>query len=114
MKNYSIFLLLLISTINLNAQDYQISFAGTGASTTVDSVKVENLTQGKSITIGGSETLHLVKTITGINPSLDYENTFHIYPNPMADAARTLALSEYTWKKRATKILGKLYVGNNN
>jgi uncharacterized protein (TIGR02145 family) len=85
MKNYSIFLLLLISAINLHAQDYQISFTGTGASATVDSVKVENLTQGKSITLGGSEALHLVKTITGINLLLDYENTFRIYPNPMTD-----------------------------
>jgi uncharacterized protein (TIGR02145 family) len=85
MKNYSIFLLLFISAINLHAQDYQISFTGTGASATVDSVKVENLTQGKSITIGGSEVLHLVKTITGINQVLDHGNTFRIYPNPMTD-----------------------------
>jgi len=85
MKNYSIFLLLVISAINLNAQDYQISFAGSGASATVDSVKVENLTQGKSITIGGTEVLHLVETKTGINQSFDYENTFRIYPNPMTD-----------------------------
>jgi uncharacterized protein (TIGR02145 family) len=85
MKNYSFFLLLLILAINLHAQDYQISFAGTGASATVDSVKVENLTQGESIIISGSEVLHLVKTITGINQLPDCENTFRIYPNPITD-----------------------------
>lgn len=71
---------------SLQAQDYQISFAGTGTSTNVSSIKVENLTQGKSITLSGTETLHLVTTITGANPIIEGSNyTLRIYPNPMFD-----------------------------
>lgn len=77
---------LLFSIASSQAQDYQISFAGTGSSTTVGSVTVENLTQGKSITISGTETLHLVATITGTNPIIDdANNSLRIYPNPMID-----------------------------
>ncbi|MDD2890243.1 MAG: FISUMP domain-containing protein [bacterium] len=67
-----------------NAQSYQISFAGTGASTTVDSVKVENLTQGSDITLRGSDTLYLTSigiNETDLNPVKG--NNMHIYPNPM-------------------------------
>ncbi len=82
-----VFILFLLFTIaSSQAQDYQISFAGTGASSTVGSVTVENLTQGKSITLSGTETLHLVATITGTNPIIDdANNALRIYPNPMID-----------------------------
>ena len=42
---YSFLSLLFISTAFLQAQDYLISFAGSGAATIVETVKVENLTQ---------------------------------------------------------------------
>ncbi len=85
MKRKTLFLfvsvLVLISTIH--AQDYQISFAGTGASTTVDSVKVENLTQNTSINLSGSDILHLVASV-GINElNVGTGNKMRIYPNPM-------------------------------
>ena len=44
------------------AQDYQINFTGTGATSTVDSVKVENLSQCTSLSLGGADTLHLKAT----------------------------------------------------
>ncbi|MFA5034072.1 MAG: FISUMP domain-containing protein [bacterium] len=80
----SIFFLLVFATTQTYAQNYQISFAGTGASTTVDSVKVENLTQCTDTTLSGSDTLQL--EVLGIsesdlNPIVD--NNMHIYPNPM-------------------------------
>ncbi len=76
-----IFGMAVISAIH--AQDYQISFAGTGASTTVDSVKVENLTQCTSINLSGSDILHIVGT-GGINElNAGAANTMHIYPNPV-------------------------------
>jgi hypothetical protein len=53
-------------TMSITAQDYQISFAGTGESTVVTSVKVENLTKGTMLEISGSDILHLKATITGI------------------------------------------------
>ncbi|HNQ67863.1 MAG TPA: FISUMP domain-containing protein [Bacteroidales bacterium] len=64
------------------AQNYQISFNGTGASTVVESVKVENLTQCNELTISGSDILNLCSSV-GIN---DYTsetiNPVQIYPNP--------------------------------
>jgi uncharacterized protein (TIGR02145 family) len=63
-----------------------ISFAGTGASTTVDSVNVENLTQCTETTLGGSDTLHLTES-AGINElNTVADNPMHIYPNPMTGA----------------------------
>lgn len=67
-------------------QDYLISFSGEGESTTVDSVQVQNLTRKKSVSLQGSDTLHLRRYLTSV-PSLpnnkDYELT--IYPNPFSN-----------------------------
>jgi len=82
MKKLNLLISLLIATISLNAQDYLISFGGSGASTQVSTVKVENLTQGKSVTLNGTEILHLMKVITGITPVSDDKTEFQIYPNP--------------------------------
>ena len=66
------------------AQNYQISFAGAGASTTVDSVKIENLTQCTDTLISGSNILQLTGVV-GINElSISADNSLSIYPNPMA------------------------------
>ncbi|MDD5530360.1 MAG: FISUMP domain-containing protein [bacterium] len=84
MKKVTIFFLLVFATTKTYAQDYQISFAGTGSSTTVDSVKVENLTQCTDTTLIGSDILYL--TPTGIAESdlnIVKGNSLHIYPNPM-------------------------------
>ena len=71
--------------LKANAQTYLISFTGTGASTTVGSVKVDNLTQGTTLTINGSDILRLNIT-TGINSIKDIQNSeLKIYPNPMFD-----------------------------
>ena len=69
----------------IQAQNYQITFAGTGASTVVDSVKVENLTQCKDTSLSGSNILHLTGTV-GINEkNQNLNNTLSIYPSPMTD-----------------------------
>jgi len=85
-KRFSLILFILFLVIKLPAQDFSLSFSGNGASTSVDSVKVENITQGKSIKLSGSETLHLLALVTGITPALDNEDySLHIYPNPSND-----------------------------
>lgn len=88
-KFYSLFAILIISGGYAQAQDYLIEFEGSGASTTVATVKVENLTQGTNLTMNGDNTLHLMKTITGIeavNGNVPGEVIF--YPNPMDDYTR--------------------------
>lgn len=83
MKKFILLLLLLFFVISIKAQDYLIGFAGTGASETVDSVNVENLTRKVNMKLGGSEMLHLLTT--GINRMTDFEKALRIYPNPATD-----------------------------
>jgi uncharacterized protein (TIGR02145 family) len=83
MKTFTLTLFILLSVLILHAQDYTISFSGNGATTSLETVKIENLTQGKSITLSGSEILHLKAIVTGNNPILEYvDYPLHIYPNP--------------------------------
>jgi uncharacterized protein (TIGR02145 family) len=77
--------LLLITSfcaLTANAQDYLISFAGTGASTTVSTIKVENLMKGTTLTLNGSDILHLT-ILTGVNSIESRQSSvLKIYPNP--------------------------------
>ncbi|MBN1598553.1 MAG: T9SS type A sorting domain-containing protein [Bacteroidales bacterium] len=81
--------LFFIYITSIHAQDYLISFNGTGAATTVTTVKIENLTQGTNITISGSDILHLVNIISG-DETIDQnsDKQIYLYPNPMTDYAR--------------------------
>lgn len=83
----SILLILLIISAYVKAQDYQLSFTGSGESTYVDSVFVENLTQGTSLELSGYDVLHLVGT-TGINNQLlNNQVKVNIYPNPIFEVS---------------------------
>ena len=84
----NLLILPVISMLSLQAQDYQISFAGSGSSTTVDSVIVENLTQSTILKMKGSDVLHLMGT-TGIETISKNENSKIVfYPNPMKEYSR--------------------------
>jgi uncharacterized protein (TIGR02145 family) len=86
MKKFTLLFSLLITIVSIKAQDYKISFEGTGASKAVDTIKIENLTQGKSMNLFGSEMLHLVGTITGLDPTIgDIDDELRIFPNPMTE-----------------------------
>ena len=85
MKTFTFFVLFLFATAVLQAQDYQISFTGSGQSTSIDSIQVENLTQGTTLSLDGNDTLHLVGTV-GINAPTDNESNVKIYPNPMVES----------------------------
>jgi uncharacterized protein (TIGR02145 family) len=80
-------LLLILFAQKTNAQNYLISFAGTGASTTVSTVKVENLTAGTSLTLNGSDILRLTIPV-GISRDEKYQSSaMKIYPNPATGSA---------------------------
>ena len=65
------------------AQNYLISFTGTGASGIIDSVKVENLTSGETLSLNVDENLRLLGPL-GL-PDVENEQSLKIkiYPNPM-------------------------------
>jgi uncharacterized protein (TIGR02145 family) len=83
-----LFSIAILCAFKANAQTYLISFAGTGASATVSTVKVENITQGLSVMLVGSDILqlNLYQIPTGVDP-VDYRKSsgLKIYPNPMKD-----------------------------
>jgi len=80
-------LFMLIIITNINAQSYQISFEASGASTILDSVLVENLTQGSNLKLLGNDTLLLTGGTTSLN-EIDINNTDQIiYPNPILNDA---------------------------
>jgi uncharacterized protein (TIGR02145 family) len=78
-----LFLIVIFCALKANAQNYLISFAGTGATTTVSTVKVENLTKSTSLALNGSDILRLTGT-TGVNSIENKQSSgIKIYPNPM-------------------------------
>ena len=67
------------------ALNYYIAFTGTGASTTVDSVIVQNLTKGTTVTVPSGNVLNLSDITTAVqNPNETAEN-IRIYPNPIVE-----------------------------
>ena len=80
-KRYLITCFIAIA-IQINAQDYQVTFALLSEAGAPDSVMIENQTQGSNITISGTDVLHLVKTITGISNIPGIVDALNIYPNP--------------------------------
>jgi uncharacterized protein (TIGR02145 family) len=88
MKKVTVLFLTIFTVAGLYSQNYEIDFAGTGDTTVVDSVIVENLNQGISLTLKGNDVLKLNITLSGIhNNALDI-NTLKVYPNPMTDQAK--------------------------
>jgi len=78
------FIITIFCAIKTNAQPYSVSFAGTGAATSISSVKVENLTTSLTATLNSGDVLHLSGTIGIYNPEIDQRQRFKIYPNPMS------------------------------
>jgi len=75
-------IVLVFIFLHAKAQSYLISFSANGAATTIDSVKVQNLDQGTSMTISGSDTLQLLGTV-GVKRSLKQgDKLLQVYPNP--------------------------------
>lgn len=79
--------LLLLATYLLaydaNAQNYLISFAGTGALSTINTVKVENLATGESLSLNGDDNLRLSGPLGISYFENEHSLKIKIYPNPM-------------------------------
>ena len=74
MKNIPFSILMITTVLGTYAQNYQISFTGTGGSTMVDSVKIENLSQCSNLSIAGTDTLNLSATVGIIESGNQKEN----------------------------------------
>lgn len=85
----SVTALALSSFVSIRSQDYLITFAASGESQSVSSVKVENLTQATSLIINGNDILNLKALATSATemPDLSAKGIV-VYPNPSAGLAR--------------------------
>ncbi len=105
---------MIFASANIYSQNYTISFAASGASTTVGTVKVDNLTQNTTLTLNGNDILHLGPV--GINEIEYNTNNPMIYPNPMQGKAELSFNAEQEGDIQITinDITGKeiLHIGN--
>lgn len=83
-----LFLLLAIFCIlNANAQNYLISFAAAGATGTVETVTVYNLTAKTTLDLNGTDILRLTTT-TNIPSERNHQQAeIKIYPNPVSESS---------------------------
>lgn len=72
-----IFSLFILMPFNVSAFDYIISFTGSGAATTIDSIRVLNLTAGTTELLPAGYNLHLYNISTNVNFS--NENTPQLF-----------------------------------
>ena len=84
-KKITLLFLTIFASATIYSQNYNISFVATGASSTVNSVKVENLMQSTSVTLNAGDILHLGPV--GVNEIDAGNENLQIYPNPMQDKA---------------------------
>jgi uncharacterized protein (TIGR02145 family) len=77
-----LFLTVVFSGLSSFAQEQSVSFTGSGASSLVSTVKIENLTRGISVTVTGSDILRLTAP-TGIDRTTYDSSAIKVYPNPM-------------------------------
>lgn len=86
MKKKSLLFLMLLPAFSLLSQNYMISFSGSGETTVIDSVIVYNFEQNTSLTIQGTDILHLVENLGILQPS--QHKHLNIYPNPAVNSSR--------------------------
>ncbi|MBK6966331.1 MAG: hypothetical protein IPH20_21025 [Bacteroidales bacterium] len=84
MRKTLIFFFLVLAILKVQAQDYRIDFSGAGDTYIVNSVIVDNLTSGATLTLNGTDILHLTG-IVGENDPVIGNRELIIYPNPMTD-----------------------------
>jgi uncharacterized protein (TIGR02145 family) len=81
MLKYTVFLIILLVFKQVEAQDYLINFAGKGDTNAVDKVKVDNLTKKLSVTINGTDVLHLKSALDIENQEFSIRQLL-VFPNP--------------------------------
>ena len=85
MKTATFYSFLFLFFFELHAQDYLIDFSSAGIGTSIDSVRVENITQGTALTLSGEDVLYLRDIVSNINTVVHTrENDIRLYPNPAA------------------------------
>ncbi|MFO7722958.1 MAG: FISUMP domain-containing protein [Bacteroidales bacterium] len=80
---------ILTSPVSLPAQNYLISFTGSGAASQVTAVHVTNLSRGTTTALYGTDTLHLVPSIGVDAAEMMFSGSVpEVYPNPSTGDCR--------------------------
>ena len=88
MRIFIFLFLSLFFVVNLQAQDFEITFTASGESAIVEDVKLVYLSKGDTIDMPGTDVLKLVRGSSHIHSSLNAENGVLFYPNPMVEEGR--------------------------
>lgn len=88
MKTISLLLLSLLLVVSLPCigLNYNITFTGSGASTTVGDVVVQNLTKGTMVTVPAGNVLNLSDGLSAVEQLNANDETIRIYPNSVGGA----------------------------
>jgi uncharacterized protein (TIGR02145 family) len=84
MKKTTFVIFLALAVLKIQAQDYLISFSGTGITTEIGTIKVDNLTSGATVTLNGGDILQLSLALGIVSPDIS-NKALQIYPNPMTE-----------------------------
>ncbi|MEA3449259.1 MAG: FISUMP domain-containing protein, partial [Bacteroidota bacterium] len=113
MKKLSLLFTSSLIACMLFAQDYKVSFSANGLATETDSVKIENITQGKDTIVYGQDTLHLLDVVSSAE-SMESSTDVKLYPNPASgqsylefyspeDGTTKLIISDVSGKRLLTR-----------
>ena len=95
------FLFLWFLPATIVSLNYSIRFSATGASTTVESVVVQNLTQSTSVTVPAGNILNLTNLPTAVSAVSSGNETMRVYPS---SAAGKYILSFFSRQAGVTQI----------
>ena len=84
-------ILSLSVSIKVSAFEYKINFTASGATYTIESIVVLNITQGTTVTIPAGSDLNL----TAVKHVLTYDESLQIYPNPVQGKASVSFYSKH-------------------
>jgi len=76
------------------ASEHTITFNGTGESNTVDSVIVQNLTQGTMVTVPAGNVLNLSDVPNSIDQLTENKHAILVFPNPVQEESTVSFLAE--------------------
>ncbi len=82
-----IFILVFLKYSNARAFEYRITFTGSGTSSTIDSVVVQNLYKSTQVTVPGGSQLRLTDEESAIGSLNTIADIACVYPNPIFDNA---------------------------
>jgi uncharacterized protein (TIGR02145 family) len=88
-KKITFLLLMIFASANIYSQNYTISFAASGAATTLDSVRIINLTHPDTAMWHDGDIFQL-QLNNAINEIVTNKENLHIFPNPMQGKAEIM------------------------